>query len=79
MKVLQEGDYEGFAQDLLNKINLQICTLTLQTSNLEGVLNVLVLDEREGSETEREAERLKDKMIIMLTTIIDDDDQFQLF
>ena len=79
MKVLQEGDYEGLAQDLLNKINLQICTFTLQTSNLEGVLNVLVLDEREGSETEREAERLKDKMIIMLTTIIDDDDQFQLF
>ena len=79
MKVSQEGDYEGLAQDSLNKINLQICTLTLQTSNLEGVLNVLVLDEREGSETEREAERLKDKMIIMLTTIIDDDDQFQLF
>ena len=45
----------------------------INTVDLEGVLNVLVLDEKEGSETERETERLKDKMIIMLTTIIDDD------
>ena len=48
----------------------------INTVDLEGVLNVLVLDKKEGSETERETESLKDKMIIMLTTIKDDDDQF---